>query len=207
MSNVRILCKGLAIEEPCASPAREGTAPQSIKSDEGASSDPFFNRKLLLDKAERHLYVQIKRFDQADTKTGLILGFTLVANAQVILAIARLSVDERALLTEHLPLLCIIVVLFAMALGATIWAVSFGLLALEPREMKYLSVKDELQNPDIPTKDLLASCVRGLAAGMDWNKDKLEAKLKQSKYAAYGVGLSIICYVAMAATIALASLL
>ena len=75
MSDLRILCKGLAISEPqptSSSNDSQSTTPNTLKSEEVPSSGPIFNRKLLLDKAKPQLYVQIKRFDQADTKTGLI---------------------------------------------------------------------------------------------------------------------------------------
>jgi hypothetical protein len=210
MSNVRVLCKGLVVEEPASPGSPDDTnslPPKSVHHEEVGASDPIYNRRLLLDKAERQLFGHSERLQHIDTKTGIILGFTLVAMAQVLLGLVRLSPEEVTLLRSHIPLLYIVVVLFGLSLASTLWAVSFGLLALEPRAMMFLSVKRELEKPDVATKDLLANCTRGLASGMDWNEDRLETKLKQSRYAAYGVGISIVCYVAIAATIALMLLL
>ncbi len=206
MSKVRVICRGLEVEEHEASDLSDSKL-QISKLNEQSVSEPIYNRRLLLDKAERQLYGQIERFEHSDTKTGVILGFTLVAMAQVLLTMARISPVEVELFKSHPPLFAAIVILFTISLAATIWAVSFGLLSLEPRAVKYLSVKDELQDPDVSSKELLADCVRGLAAGIDWNDDRLEGKLKQSRYAAYGVGVSIVCYVAIAATVALMLLL
>lgn len=49
----------------------------------------------------------------------------------------------------------------------------------------------------------VSSCLKKLASRMDWNAEIQKGKLKQSRYAAYGVGVALVCYVGIATTVLL----
>jgi hypothetical protein len=149
--------------------------------------------KFLFELGSREIAQQADAFNHADTKVGVMIGFALVALAQVLGAVIKISTESGPTVLAHPRTFEVLFVLgtISMAVG-----VIFGFL--ERRPMDFDGGPTLAPGSEFATEaELRTYALADLKSAIGKNDDVLKTKARLSHYSAAGILGGLALYIAL----------
>jgi hypothetical protein len=156
----------------------------------GAASPERGTLDLAITVAREEIATQSEAFDQLDTKTGVLLGFAMIAVSQVFSGVLHLVTEKQTLATEFSGWLAL---LFLIGTTAVLVATVAAVVQRLPHIYNNISTdKEDLQKSEIEMKRVVLDAYKDAAKS---NESTLSRKAKLARAVSFGVGVALICLV------------